>query len=375
MPTADVYRMLVGAAARAPSADNMQAWAFANRSDSIAVHLDPRRVLPTDIGAMFAWVGLGAAIENLVIAAAHAGLTATVHYEALNAEAGVESRAGGAGDRPAAIVRLRPGGPDDPLAEWIERRETNRGRYTAEPLADDDLAELAAAVSGLDAGVHWVRGAEPLRRISAMDARSTYIRLEHRPLHDELFSVLRFSRAAMEQIRFGLEFDSLGLPPALSWVGRMLRYRPVMRLVSMLRIGRLVARQQASRLRSAQAVCLITALHSNRAGYIEAGRAMERLWLTANARGLAVQPHGVLPQYLTKLGLDPQSFPPRFADAMRRHREPFYALFPIARDQHPAIVLRLGQPLTTPRSQPTDSRRRTHPRPQTGGHGIGYKST
>jgi hypothetical protein len=84
-------------------------------------------------------------------------------------------------------------------------------------------------------------------------------------------------------------------------------------------------------------------------GYIEAGRAMERIWLAAAASGLAVQPHGVLPQYLTKAEAEPEAFLPHQAATLRGHREPFFALFPAARSEWPAIVLRVGRPMRSPR--------------------------
>lgn len=335
MISEELLDRLVAAASRAPSADNMQAWAFARAGDAVNMYLEPSRVLPTDVNAMFAWVGLGAAVENLVIAAEHEGFSSTVDYRAL-----------GAGE--PVTVRLSPIGSDAPLARWIERRETNRGPYDEAPLAPTTLDELTHAVSHLDAGVHWVSGRANLNLMASMDARSTYIRLEHRPLHDELFDILRFSRREREETRFGLDFESLGVPYALVGMARLLRYQSVMRMVSRLGIGRFVARQLAARLRTAGAVCLVTARQNGPAGYVEAGRAMERLWLTATARGLAVQPHGVLPQYLTKLEVEPEGFLPVYAEVMRGHREPFGALFPGARGELPAIVLRVGWPCEQP---------------------------
>lgn len=338
MPTTEQFTRLILAASRAPSPDNMQAWAFTHRGDAIDAYLDPHRVLPTDVHAMFAWVGLGAALENLVIAAAREGLRATLDHRTLDREQ-------------AVTVHLAPGSDDDPLAEWIERRETNRGPYVDTPLEDHLLCHLTSSIDGLDVGLYWTIGADQLALLAELDARSTYIRLEHPPLHDELFDILRFSRHDVAAIRFGLEFEALGLPTLLAGVARLLRYRPVIELLSHLGIGRLTARRLSSRLRAAQAACLITAHHPSPAGYLEAGRAMERLWLSATARGLAVQPHGVLPQYLTKLHVEPETLGPRFADAMRQHLAPFHALFPGARHEYPAIILRIGRPRTTPARQ------------------------
>lgn len=348
MISEDLLDRLVAAASRAPSADNMQAWAFARAGDTVNVYLEPSRVLPTDVNAMFAWVGLGAAVENLVITAEHEGFGTAVDCRALGAgEPGSSSPALGLSGTPVT-VRLSPNGSDSPLAGWIARRETNRGLYDDAPLDAATLDELTHAVGHLDAGVHWAGGHANLNRMASMDAQSTYIRLEHRPLHDELFDILRFSRRELEKTRFGLDFESLGVPYALVSMARLLRYPSVMKVVSRLGIGRFIARQLAVRLRASGAVCLVTARQSGPAGYVEAGRAMERLWLAATARGLAVQPHGVLPQYLTKLEVEPEGFLPVYAEAMRRHREPFRALFPGARGELPAIVLRVGRPREQP---------------------------
>jgi len=354
MLTEPLLNRLAAAVSRAPSADNMQAWALTAAGDAVELALDPARILPTDVQAMFAWVGLGAAVENLVLAAGREGFDAVVDYARLDAAAAARSRDHDPRTAPV-VVRLAPKGPhpgitggqdpDQPgLAEWIDRRQTDRGRFDATPLPPDTVEDLTGAAAGLQAGVHWVAGRAGLAELARLDARSTYIRLEHPPLHDELFDILRFSRRDLERTRYGLEFEGLGVPRALVWLARLLRHRWAMVLVSRLGIGRAIARQLAGRLRAAGAVCLLTALRPGPAGYVEAGRAMERLWLQATARGLAVQPHGVLPQYLTKLEAEPDGFSPRFADVMRAHRAPFDQLFPAARGERPAIVLRIGRP-------------------------------
>ncbi len=343
----ELLNRLVAAASRAPSADNMQAWSFAGAEEAVQAYLEPSRVLPTDVDAMFAWVGLGAAVENLVIAAGHEGFACTVDYGELG-EPRPEDARPASPPAPPVTIRLAPAGAENPLAQWIERRETNRGPFEGAALDPATLGELTQAIDRLDAGVHWVSGAVNLNLLASMDARSTYIRLEHRPLHDELFDILRFSRRELEQTRFGLEFESIGVPYALVWMARLLRHPSVMQVVSRLGIGRAVARQLAARLRAAGAVCLISARRAGPAGYVEAGRAMERLWLEATARGLAVQPHGVLPQYLTKLDVEPAGFTPRYAEIMSGHREPFNALFQVTPGERPAIVLRIGRPLEHP---------------------------
>ncbi len=347
MISADVFDRLVAAASRAPSADNMQAWAFARADDAVEVYLEPTRILPTDVNQMFAWVGLGAAVENLVVAAESEGFTATVEDEAITSSTG--TRAGSTDLAGAPVtVRVAPGSVNDRLGAWIPLRETNRGPFDPTPLDSATIDALTDTISGLDAGVHWAGGTKDLDLMARMDAHSTYIRLEHKPLHDELFDILRFSRGELEATRYGLEFASLGVPVALVSLARLLRHPAVMQVASRLGVGRLVARQLAAKLRAAGAVCLVTARRPGPAGYVEAGRAMERLWLEATALGLAVQPHGVLPQYLTKLEVEPDGFTPSHATTMAGHRVPFDRLFPTQDGERPAIVLRLGYPRRHP---------------------------
>ncbi len=80
---------------------------------------------------------------------------------------------------------------------------------------------------------------------------------------------------------------------------------------------------------------------------MEAGRAMQRVWLAGTALGLAAQPFGALPQYLTKMSVEPAFFG-RHAAVLAGHREPFFSIFPAARDEHPAIVLRVGRAASEP---------------------------
>src|SRR5262245_34126354 len=69
VPHSDLQHM-VEAAVLAPSPDNNQPWAFQIRENSeILLYHDVSRALPSDVGYMFSLIALGAALENLCIAA------------------------------------------------------------------------------------------------------------------------------------------------------------------------------------------------------------------------------------------------------------------------------------------------------------------
>jgi hypothetical protein len=330
--TDDLFFKLIHAASLAPSADNMQPWEFRKRGNEIEVFVAKPRILPTDVVEMFAWIGVGAAIQNIVVAASAYGLVAAVEYNPM-----------GNAFELAATIHFSEGNCGDQLADCIRKRTTNRCPFSPEPLSEAVLSELKESIRGLDAHVYFTQKPDDYALLAQMDARSSYIRLSHKPLHDELFSILRFTRREFERTRFGLTFESLEVPRFAVAFARLLQFWSVNKLVGRLGFDRLVARQLSVKLKKAGAICLLTSNAQSPVGYMEAGRAIEQLWLAATCEGLSVQPYGVLPQYLTKTNVEPETFLSNYVEAIERNREPFYTIFAGAKGEFPALVLRLGR--------------------------------
>ena len=244
----------------APSADNMQPWEFRRKGDAVEVFSAVQRMLPTDVSGMFTWVSIGAAIQNIVVTSAAHGFKTDVEYIS-------PGKAG----QPVAVIRLSPGIVDDNLAEWIPQRATNRNNYKALPLEDSVISGLTQSINGLDAGIHWMTEPKGFRIMASMDANSSFIRLEHKPLHDELFDILRFSRMQVEASRYGLDYESIGVPAVAVFIARQLRHWSVNKAVSKSGIGRLVAKMLSMKLLKAGALCLITA-KQQRSGRIHGSR-------------------------------------------------------------------------------------------------------
>jgi nitroreductase len=331
MLTDPLFKELVKSASLAPSADNMQPWEFRRKGDAVEVLCAVQRMLPTDVSGMFTWVSIGAAIQNMVVESAAYGFKTDVAYS---------SPANSL--QPVATIRLSPGNMDVNLAEWIPQRATNRNNYRALPIGDSVISALTQGIHALDAGIHWMTKPDGFRIMAKMDANSSFIRLEHKPFHDELFDILRFSRTQVEASRYGLDYESIGIPAVAVFFARQLKHWSVNKTISKSGMGKLIAKMLSMRLLKSGALCLITAKHRDPAGYMEAGRAMEQLWLTATAKGLSSHPYGALPQYLTKAEVEPESFLPRHLAIIRSHRGPFYSIFPGAEKEYPAIVLRMG---------------------------------
>mgnify|MGYP006289592791 FL=1 len=331
----ELFEELIAAARLAPSPDNNQPWAFRHRDGAVEVyHVRPRAV-NSDIRDIFSWLALGAAIENLVLAASARELDVEVTYYDR------PFPSDSAGER-IATVRLSEGGRADPLHEQIERRVTNRRPYKRQVPPEDSLDRMTRAAGRAVSAVRWLTDRREINRAAKLIAVADRIRFEHKPFHEELHDVLRYGREHAERAADGLEVRSLEIPPGIGAVLKWLRPWPRMKRLNRLGLSRLFAAISAQQVRASGALGLLTTSDRTDRGYLEAARDLQRLWLQAAAEDLALQYLGSLPLFLTKLELEPESYLPHHAERLRGILEPFDELFPGARDHGLVMLVRVG---------------------------------
>jgi hypothetical protein len=204
---------LVRAAILAANPHNMQPWLFRVGDDQIDLYVDTSR----NIGAVDPffrelWIGVGAALENLNLAATAEGYTAAITLLP--------------GDEPnhAARVLLTPAQPvRSPLYDAIPQRRTNRAAFdTARSMTPETLAQLEALNDQAELGIVWLTGAEERQRFGAamLAATDAFIADEQQIYDSE--SKLRQSGPAIEQFRDGITLDAQGGQPLMSAVVKML---------------------------------------------------------------------------------------------------------------------------------------------------------
>lgn len=344
----ELFRTLAQAGHKAASPDNLQAWRFEAVDGALHVHLPREGRLPTDVDDMFSLIGIGCAVENIVVAASAQGHTASVT---------VDRQPSAHGER-IAIVTFAEGGEKDPLADVIDRRCTNRKPYATERMADDVAGRLESAAAAVGARVDLLHEDGERDRVGSLIADNDWIRMSHQPLHAELFDIFRLSAAEADR-GDGLDLASLELPGAAGLFLRLVGKWPVARVLNAIGLAKGFAKGSGDAARASAAVGLITADTPDTAGYVAAGRALQRIWLQAAADGMAMQPIGGLAQYLTKVEREPEGFLPEQAAHLRTLKDPFYALFPAAKDRTLGILFRVGvesgPPLGRSRRRPLDT--------------------
>jgi nitroreductase len=279
----DGNRRPLRAAILAASPHDTQPWRFAVSSGGIEVYADRARHLGAfDPFRREMHLGLGCAIENLVIAARAYGMTADV----LPATGRLEPSPG---PEPilAARVALEAGQASrDPLFEAIPWRHTNRGPYRDEPVAPERLRDLGDAVSGPSVRVTFLSDSGPRGEAARAIIAATERIIADPEMSRDSFRWIRTGRREIWTHRDGVTIETSGASPLAAAAGKLL---PDLSAATTDRFWLDTTRD----VHTATAPVLGLILVRDRldmAQAIDAGRAWQRLQLTATARGLAAQP-------------------------------------------------------------------------------------
>jgi nitroreductase len=280
-----VWRSLIAAAMRAPSADNRLPLRLVWRDDALEWHAAADAAW--DVQAHRPWLAhlaCGAALENACLRAATLG-------RCLETEVAPDARI------PTLLARTSLGPALLPQtsaqagwADAIERRSTNRRFYRRARLPGATLTAIEAAASGVP-GVRllWLDRAE-LRRPALTALRLAESERFLQPsLHRELFEAVRFDVGWHDTTTAGLPPGALEVESPLRGAFPLLRRPMVARALASVGLH-VVLGARAAWAPCALAPHLALLIGEPTADAVAAGRALQRAWLAATVADVAVQP-------------------------------------------------------------------------------------
>jgi nitroreductase len=303
---------LVRHAVQAPSGHNTQPWRFALSGETIDILPDFSRRLPVvdpDDHALF--ISLGAALENLTIAAKQRGLAPHTDYFPAHAA-------------DSLVVRLLPmSGPDESeLFRAIPERQSTRSTYDGTPIPTADLRQLEAA--SVQDGVRFrvFTDRKQIESVTEFVKEGNRKQVSDPAFVRELIDWVRFSRKEAEAHNDGLTGAVMGMPAAPRWLGE--------RIMKTILRPEAEASKAEERIRSSSALMLFIAEKHDREHWVKLGRSFERVSLAATVLGIR-NAHMNMPCEVPEV------------------REQFRRYLGLA-EEEPLLLLRIGYGKLMPRS-------------------------
>ncbi len=268
----------------APSGDNTQPWRFEVLGDEhVLVHgFDTRDKVVYDLDGRASQLALGALLETLVIAAGTEGRQARVERRPQTPETHLLFD---------VYFQFVPGLAPDPLARYIEKRVVQRRAMSTRPLSCEQKRALA---NSLPEGytLNWYEGLAQRWRLARFMFDNAKVRLivpEGYLVHSTIIEWnARYSEDRIPD-------QAVGVDPLTS---RLMRWAmgswARVEFFNRYLLGHLPPRIQLDFLPGLRCAAhfALSALSPLETvdGYIAAGRALQRFWLTATSLDLYVQP-------------------------------------------------------------------------------------
>jgi nitroreductase len=325
--------VIIDAAAQAPSGDNAQPWRFVVRGNSICLYNIPGRDdSPYNYKERGSFFAHGAAIENMVIAGESLGYASHVSLFPVPKN----------NECVAKIVFSKEKNPaPHVLLAAIHARSTNRKPYQKTQLTAEHQKQLEDIRLGNNMELFLVADPSRAAALTKILSLSDQLIFEDHAIHRAIFGSIRWT-SEQEEKKKGLHVKTLELPPPARAMFSLLRHPGILRFLNHFGISKFIAKQSAANYAASSAIGAITIPEIEDVNFVEAGRAFERLWLTATMLGLSIQPVTAL-VYLHKriAANEAGSMALHHREAVVRAEKDIHALFGDPRGTI-AMIFRIG---------------------------------
>jgi len=332
-PSREIISSIVECAVLAPSGDNSQHWRFKWDGKRLRLINDiPRAEFFYSVEGEPIFLSWGAVIENIKIAASHYGLDAKITYSPNLKEQ----------KHIADIVFVPRKLEEDTLFQHLPERCCNRGFYSTKSLEKISIAEMEKEVHSFSkVSLTWIESkspqAAPIIKASFLSDSMIW---KHKKLHEDLFRWLTLNSTEVEH-GDGMNLNVLGVPTPMHPLFKIVRNFSWVSFLNYFGFSYFISLTPWLWMQRSAAYCFITIKDELPETYLDAGRAMVRVWTRANSLGISAQPMssaGLMLLHLKKTNLE--SFSKNQISQIQKIKQLYKSVFP--EEVSYGMLLRMG---------------------------------
>jgi hypothetical protein len=278
----DIQR-IINDSITAPSPDNFQPWRFTVDGNVINVYKVFEKVNHLlDYNEHVLILTNGMLLENISIAASHHRYSAQISRFPDPSSP----------DLVATItLQKNPDVKGDPLYGFLKRRCTNRKKYKKARIEPGVLYELAETRKGFPAiEMQYVTEQDQIKKLGKAVSAVDKIMCEHKDLHQALFHHITWTKEEEQQTHQGLSLDSMELNAMDKSMFKLISKWSVINALNKIGFSNIIRAKNASQYGSAPCSVIVSTRNDSPADYLDAGRFVQRFWLTATQKGLSLHP-------------------------------------------------------------------------------------
>lgn len=267
----------------APSGENCQPWKFRVQGDTLSIFNVPEADTSLyNSQQKGSYVANGALLENIIMSAGVHGY-ATTHT--LFPDTENENHVAD------VVFQNSQEKEKDALYDYLHKRCTNRKDYTGEKLSTHEKEIMLTSGEELNFNtLHIIDDEEKLMRIGELLAVNEKVLFENKLIHDFFYEHIIWDKKDEEKSG-GFYIDTLEfLPHQLPLVKIFKNWNVLYFLNKVFSISKMISKENGEKYAKSGSIGAIIMKGSSMEDYVNLGRSMQRVWLTATKLGIAVHP-------------------------------------------------------------------------------------
>jgi len=265
----------------APSGDNCQPWRF--HVDNLYVELfnDPQKDSSLyNLKQRASLIALGAALENMKIAAPSVGLNPKISLLPNTAR-----------KNHIASISFSECKPHQPsLLEEIPKRHTNREKYSQTEISQLQVDSWKKLVKSDSNTAYIATSRKEIKKLSSQISYNDRLVFEVEDLHRFLFEQIRWTQEEAESTKDGLDIETLGLNQLDKFAFGFLKNWKLVSILNQIGFSSIIQQKAKKTSRSSSAMAIIGIPGTDYENYIKGGMTWQRFLLQLSKEGLTAQP-------------------------------------------------------------------------------------